>query len=184
MLDDDKPPLEELALAHYGVKGMRWGVRKDRPGGVSRKVARQATGDAKEYVRAKAYYGEGAGTRRKLIKQTVEGRTKRYGSGYKKIFDREVANQDTAVAVTKAKRKRSRTDKANTAKKTSKAAARQITGQAGNAGALVAAGVIGYKYLQTPQGRAQKARTINTIRNSPVAREGSRLASDLLKNFR
>jgi hypothetical protein len=29
MLDADKPPLNDLYLAHFGVKGMHWGVRKD-----------------------------------------------------------------------------------------------------------------------------------------------------------
>lgn len=40
------------SLIHYGVKGMKWGVR------------RRAKKDAKEYARAKMFYGEGAGTRR------------------------------------------------------------------------------------------------------------------------
>lgn len=43
-------------LMHYGVKGMKWGVR------------RRARRDAKEFTQAKMYYGEGAGNRRKLIK--------------------------------------------------------------------------------------------------------------------
>lgn len=47
-------------LMHYGVKGMKWGVR------------RRARRDAKEFTQAKMYYGEGAGNRRKLIKATVK----------------------------------------------------------------------------------------------------------------
>ena len=43
-------------LMHYGVKGMKWGVR------------RRARHDAKEFTQAKMYYGDGAGNRRKLIK--------------------------------------------------------------------------------------------------------------------
>lgn len=39
-------------LAHHGVKGMKWGVR------------RHARKDAKEMARAKMFHGEGAGTRR------------------------------------------------------------------------------------------------------------------------
>lgn len=30
MLDDDKPPLDEALLIHYGMRGMKWGVRKGR----------------------------------------------------------------------------------------------------------------------------------------------------------
>jgi hypothetical protein len=29
MLHDQKPPLDEALLAHHGIKGMHWGVRKD-----------------------------------------------------------------------------------------------------------------------------------------------------------
>ena len=36
-------------LAHYGVKGMKWGVR------------RAARKDANEFAAAKMYYGKGAG---------------------------------------------------------------------------------------------------------------------------
>lgn len=32
----------ELELSHYGVKGMRWGVRNSRPEGVSRSTNRAA----------------------------------------------------------------------------------------------------------------------------------------------
>ncbi len=32
-----KPPLEDLYLEHYGVKGMKWGVRKKRPDEEARK---------------------------------------------------------------------------------------------------------------------------------------------------
>lgn len=30
MIVSQKPPLEEAYLAHFGVKGMKWGVRKDK----------------------------------------------------------------------------------------------------------------------------------------------------------
>lgn len=43
--------LEENALAHYGVKGMRWGVRKDRAPGVSSRTDRDAARDAKTAVK-------------------------------------------------------------------------------------------------------------------------------------
>lgn len=63
-------------LAHHGVKGMRWGVRKQRTPGVSRKTDRAARKDAKEFTQAKMYYGEGAGNRRKMIKAKVDQRSK------------------------------------------------------------------------------------------------------------
>lgn len=57
-------------LMHYGVKGMKWGVRRD----------------AKEFTQAKMHYGEGAGNRRKLIKATVKARSK--DPFYKSEFDK------------------------------------------------------------------------------------------------
>lgn len=38
MLQDTKPPLDEALLIHYGVKGMRWGVRRKRPDEAERKA--------------------------------------------------------------------------------------------------------------------------------------------------
>lgn len=43
----------ELELAHYGVKGMRWGVRNSRPEGVFRSTNRAAKKDAKVNQRSK-----------------------------------------------------------------------------------------------------------------------------------
>lgn len=63
-------------LAHFGVKGMHWGVR-------------HARADAHEYVKAKLAIGEGAGNRRKLIKAKVETRSKK-SPEYKKAFDEHV----------------------------------------------------------------------------------------------
>lgn len=77
-------------LAHHGVKGMRWGVRKQRTPGVSRKTDRAARKDAKEFTQAKMYYGEGAGNRRKMIKAKVDQRSK--DAAYKKAFDNHVSN--------------------------------------------------------------------------------------------
>jgi len=99
------PPMEDLA--HYGVKGMHWGVRRNGPTGVSSKTNRQARGDAKEFARAKMFFGEGAGTRRKLIKAAVEGRSKK-DPAYKRAFDHHLAKQDMSKHAEKARGERKR----------------------------------------------------------------------------
>ena len=66
--------VSETSFMHYGVKGMKWGVR------------REAKRDAKEAARAKMSYGEGAGNRRKLINESVKAKSKK-DPNYKKAFD-------------------------------------------------------------------------------------------------
>ena len=85
-------------LYHHGVKGQKWGVRRYQnedgsltPSGM-RHYNRQAKKDAKEYARAKMFYGEGAGTRRKLIKAKVNERSK--NEYYKKQFDSYLESQN------------------------------------------------------------------------------------------
>jgi hypothetical protein len=73
MIDND---VDEF-LAHFGVKGMHWGVH-------------HAKSDAHEYVKAKLAYGEGAGNRRKLIKAKVNARANK-SPEYKKAFEEHVA---------------------------------------------------------------------------------------------
>ena len=87
--------MNESELYHYGVIGMKWGVRKER---------RNAQKDARETARAKMYYGEGAGTRRKLIKATVEQRSN--SPVYRKAYEQELAKQDMAKHAKKAKTER------------------------------------------------------------------------------
>lgn len=58
MLHEEKPPLDDALLIHYGVSGMRWGIRKHYTGGQIRVARRSATRtrmavqDAKAKVRA------------------------------------------------------------------------------------------------------------------------------------
>ena len=84
---------------------MKWGVRRDNPSGVSRKTNREARKDAQEFARAKMFYGEGAGTRRKLIKAKVEGKSKK-DPNYKKAFDQHLSNQDMSKHAEKARGER------------------------------------------------------------------------------
>lgn len=57
-----------------------------------KKIKKEAADDAKEYARAKAYYGEGAGTRRKKIKNQISEKMK--DPDYKKEFEAQLKAQN------------------------------------------------------------------------------------------
>lgn len=132
-------------LTHYGVKGMKWGVTRDRPDGVSRSTNRDARKDAKEFARAKQFYGEGAGTRRKLIKATVEGKGKKNAS-YKTAFDHHLANQDTSKHVTKAQSERKRKNVVKSARRGVRGTSHILRGNSQYASAATAIVVGGALY--------------------------------------
>ena len=138
-------------LEHFGIKGMHWGQRKAERGGISRTIDRQAQKDAKEFSRAKMFYGEGAGTRRKLINKSVEAR-KSHDSSYAKAFDRHLSKQDLSKHASKAVSERSRKDKTKAVKQTAGALARSKTGEMGTKAAFVALAVGEAAFLksQTP----------------------------------
>ena len=125
--------VEDFYLQHYGVKGMKWGVRRKRPEGVSRRTNREAKKDAKEYTKAKMYYGEGAGTRRKLINKSVEAKAKRDPS-YKKAFDAHVESTDYAKRAQQARSQRRSTDTKNKVVKTGKQVGHALRGNSQYAG--------------------------------------------------
>lgn len=129
-------------LVHYGVKGMHWGVRHDHPSGVSKKTDREARKDAHEFARAKQFYGEGAGTRRKLIKATVEGKSKRDPS-YKEAFDRHLANQDMSEHAAKARSERKRKNAKKSVGRGVRGTRHVLNGNSQYASAAVAVGVGG-----------------------------------------
>lgn len=106
-------------LAHYGVRGMKWGQRKAVIPGVSAKTSREAKKDANEFAKAKMFFGEGAGTRRKLIKATVESKSGK-DPAYKKAFDHHLANQDLGKRGSQARSERKRKDVAKSTAKTAR----------------------------------------------------------------
>lgn len=138
--DPDKPE-----LLHYGIKGMKWGVHHDGPEGVSRTTNRDAKKDAKEFARAKQFYGEGAGTRRKLIKATVEGKSKK-SPDYKKAFDHHLDRQDTSKHAAKAQAERKRKNVVNSTRKGIRGTSHILRGNAQYASAATAIVVGGALY--------------------------------------
>lgn len=124
-------------LAHFGVKGMRWGVRRDGPPGVSAKTSRDAKKDATEFTKAKMFYGEGAGTRRKLIKAKVEQKS-RVNPSYKKAFDYHVERTDMSKRADQARTTRKVKDVKNTTAKTARGISHYIRGNPQYASAAAA----------------------------------------------
>ena len=157
-MEYDFDKVEHGELVHYGVKGMKWGHRKARPEGVSAKTDRMARKDAKEFARAKQFYGEGAGTRRKLIKARVEGISKK-NPGYKKAFDAHLAAQDTSKHAAKAKAERKRKNVANSTRKGIRGTSHILRGNSQYASAATAIVVGGALY-------AHKAGIDKTIANA------------------
>lgn len=132
-------------LAHHGIKGQKWGVRnyqnedgtltaagKSRYGSGEnknwKKLRKEAAEDAKEYARAKAFYGEGAGTRRKQIKNLTSERMK--DPDYKAEFERQLSLQDMSKHQKAANRERKVKDAKNTTVKTARGVKNFLLGNA------------------------------------------------------
>lgn len=126
-------------LIHYGVKGMKWGERKSR---------RHARKDAKEFARAKMFYGEGAGNRRKLIKAKVETR-KKNDPIYEKEFNDRLNSQNMEKHASKAKRERKRKDTTTATVKTTRGVYRALTGSFGTVTMSAAAIAAGAQYAHS-----------------------------------
>lgn len=169
-------------LEHVGVKGMKWGVRRDasRPDGVSSKVNRDAKKDAQEFARAKMFYGEGAGTRRKLIKATVEAKSKK-DPNYKKAFDSHFAGQDLGKHASKAASERKRKDVTSSTTKTAKGVHRQLTGGFGNVSmvsAALASGVVVARQTGLDKKLMDSAKNAYASANSRPKKQGSNWLKD------
>lgn len=171
---------EDAYLSHVGVKGMRWGVRKGTATGASRAVDRHAKKDAKEFARAKAFYGEGAGTRRKLAKATVEGKSQRL-PGYKKAFDHHLGKQDTSKHASKAVSERTSIDRKTKTRQRAGAIARRITGEPGTQAAFVAAAIGGGAYLNSPKGRSHMKKAASKLSDVAETAKRKRGAAHIAK---
>lgn len=73
-------------------------------------TAKHARRDAHEYARAKMFYGEGAGNRRKLIEASVESKMMK-DSKYASAFRAELERQDMGEHAAKARAERNRMDR-------------------------------------------------------------------------
>lgn len=116
-------------VKHFGVKGMRWGIRKEvHPdiADVPKATRKEAAKDAEEFTRAKLFFGEGAGVRRRLIKAKVEAK-KTKDKLYAKAFDHFVKETDLSQRASQARSQRKRKDAAKSTKRAVKIASRFIT---------------------------------------------------------
>ncbi len=168
------------------MEGQKWGVKNGPPyplgSGMSpRKAKSRAKKDAKEFARAKMFYGEGAGNRRKLIKNTVAERSK--DPVYKRAFDDALSKQDMAKHVEKAKAERHRRDTAKQVKKTGRGLVNIVTGHPERVGAglaVVAAGVgIAHKTKVDKMVFNFAKSKIKDIRNSASVSKGRRWAKSM-----
>lgn len=176
----------EEFLAHFGKKGMKWGVRNNSSSTISRATNKEAKKDAEEFARAKLFYGQGAGTRRKLIKNTVEAKAKR-DPNYKKAFDSHFANQNLADHAQKARSERHRKDTVSTTTKTAKGVHRQLTGGFGNvslASAVLAGGFVAAKRSGIDQVIKKAAQTTYAnMRANRGNRSSGMSAQDILRRM-
>ena len=170
---------EDVYLEHFGIKGMRWGVRNDT--GASSRTNREASKDAKEFARAKLFYGEGAGTRRKLIKATVEAK-KAKDPSYAKAFDSHLNTQDLSTHASKARKERSSKDRRKRTKQIAGQQARRLTGEMGTTAAFTAAVVAGATYLNSPRGRQTARNTVRTVQNFANSKQ-SKAATDFVSDY-
>lgn len=156
-------------IYHYGVRGMRWGVRRPKLAGVSNRTYKEAKKDADEFTKAKMFYGEGAGTRRKLIKATVEAKSKKDPS-YKKAFDHHVENTDFSKRASQARGERKRKDVKKEVGKTARGIKNLIMGTGASVGMTAAVIYGGYKAWSSNPKLRNTVKRISSQKMSDVKR--------------
>lgn len=178
------PDMSTDELIHFGVKGMKWGVRKDDEIGVSAKTSREAKKDAQEYARAKMFYGQGAGTRRKLINASVDAKSKK-DPDYKKAFDHHLAKQDMSKHASKARSERKRKNVATSTAKTARGVKNVLTRSAAPVTlTALAVATVGKSWYDS----GGMNRMMNNIGNTKLAdmhrsRQYMKAAEDLLRDM-
>ena len=180
-------------LYHYGIRGQKWGVRRFqnpdgtltaagksryrsgadvKAGSASLMTKMKASRDAKETARAKMYYGEGAGNRRKLIKAKVEERSK--DPDYKAEYEKALAKQNMAEHATKAKAERTVRDTGKTIRAVYK------TGKAIASLAVTAATTyaLAKEAMENPVVRELTSSTIGKISTGRNVKKGRRVVNE------
>lgn len=171
------------ALEHFGVKGMKWGVRRDGVSGVSSRTNREAKNDAHEFARAKMFYGEGAGTRRKLIKASVEAKAKKDPS-YKKAFDEHLSRQDMSTHASKARSERKRKNASNSTRKTVRGFRHVLNGNsqfASATAALLAGGYLAARKSGIDQTIIRESK--KKYRQARQSQRAKQMTDDLLRSM-
>lgn len=179
-------------LAHYGVKGQKHGRRRyqNEDGSLTaegrehygvgdgknlKKIDHDAKKDAKEYATAKAYYGEGAGNRRKRIKNIVSERSK--DPDYKAAFERYLNEQDMAKTQFRADRQRKVQDTKDSTARTVRGVKNFLLGNAVPMTTAAIAIGAALKYTGAGKKMAQWGKTAL----SAIAKKGSGMA-ERMKN--
>jgi len=154
-----------------------------------KKIKHEASKDASEYARAKAYYGDGAGTRRKKIKNLISEKMK--DPDYKKAFEQELSKQDMEKHQKAANRERKTQDTKEKVKRVGRGIKNLLLGVGTTSIAAIAIVNIA-KSTGADKMIANKARTVlSKIKNAkyyggydwhPGSSSGSSAFADFMRN--